>query len=535
MLARWAAVSGESGGIASWRRRVTMSETGPAVGIPSDDHYDVIVIGAGLGGLSAAACGARIGKKVLLLERQDAYGGAAHAFRRGPYLFDPAIHFTGQTHPGEIIDIYLQALGVRDQVEFIELGEMSGSIFPGERFRLPVGMRNMSDALAARFPEDAEGLEAFTDLCLTVTQQSRSLTTRLSLDKLDDAVAQFPQLFRYRSSTFSEVLDQYLTNDRLKAVLGAGWPYQAVPPSELSFVDFVGLIVSCFDQGPVYCRGSFQSLADAFMTAIEAGRGDVRLNTTVTGITVDDGHVTGVVLEGGQRLEAGIVVSNIDARVTFEKLLGLEHLPDTYVRRLRRMKPSVSAFVLFAATTLDIAQFDVGEETLLFQHWDHDESYRDVLEGRLGGTWMAIPSLADPSLAPTGEHVIIFSALVPYDIGEPWETARVRLQGLALEELEKLFPGFGEHITFLEAATPETMEQFLGTVDGAVYGWANNRFQVQPKRLPRQTPVPGLFLAGGWTEPGPGSVRVIYSGFLAAMAMFGFEDVGSFLGALFEA
>ena len=76
------------------------------------DSYDVVVIGAGLGGLSAAAALAKAGKRVLLAERQDGPGGNARAFERGPYTFDPAIHVTAHGFNIEFLDHYLQALGV---------------------------------------------------------------------------------------------------------------------------------------------------------------------------------------------------------------------------------------------------------------------------------------------------------------------------------------------------------------------------------------------------------------------------------------
>src|SRR4051812_37037348 len=97
---------------------------------PKATAYDAVVIGAGLGGLSAAAFLAKAGKRVLLAEAQEALGGYAHAFVRGGYTFDPAIHFTAQMGSGQLLDSLLQILGVRDRCTFLPLDLIYQANFP---------------------------------------------------------------------------------------------------------------------------------------------------------------------------------------------------------------------------------------------------------------------------------------------------------------------------------------------------------------------------------------------------------------------
>ncbi len=107
--------------------------------VPAGDSYDVVVIGAGLGGLSAAACLAKAGRRVALVEREDGPGGNARAFRRGPYTFDPAIHVTAQGFNIEFLDFYLTALGIAGEVELLRAEDCFGCDIGGERWTLPVG------------------------------------------------------------------------------------------------------------------------------------------------------------------------------------------------------------------------------------------------------------------------------------------------------------------------------------------------------------------------------------------------------------
>lgn len=496
------------------------------------NRYDTIVIGSGFGGLSAAASLAAMGQRVLVVERQDGVGGFGHVFRRNGYVFDPAIHVTGQANPGQFLDLYLQLLGVRDRCEFIPIKEFYGAVFPGLRFTAPSGLDAFIQAHARHFPAEAEGIARFFQVCAQMTGESQQLSTRLSLRELDEAARQFPTLFRYRTALLAEVLDEFIADSQVKALCASLWPYLGVPPSRVSVSQFAAVLLALVEPNPSYVRGSFQQLADALAAAVRLHGGEILLGRHVTKIQVADGRVTGVVLDDGSPFEATAIVSNADARQTLEHLVGFEHLPPTFVRQFQRLKLSLSAFVLYTATTLDLRQFDLPHELFLYNHWDHDQSYRDVLAGRPGGTWLSFPTLVDDSLAPQGEHLVTCSTLAPYETDEPWPAARERYTETLLAMIEQVLPGYRAGLTFVESATPLTLERYTLNHRGAIYGWDHIPSQSVPKRLGHQPPIGGLVLAGHWTEPGSGSFRSIYSGFQAAQLLLGYRDPGQLIGAL---
>jgi prolycopene isomerase len=292
------------------------------------------------------------------------------------------------------------------------------------------------------------------------------------------------------------------------------------------------MLMYVMEGGPHYCEGSFQSLVDAFAAVIEDNGGEIVVSSPVTGISVEEGRATGVTTEAGDQLRAGTVISNADAMTTLEQMVGFEHLPERYVKRLRRMTPSLSGFWLFAGTTLDCSQFGLPHEIFIHHHWDHDRNFQDIQEGKPGGLWLSIPSLFDPSVAPEGEHAIVLTSHMPYDIGEPWSDAKPRYEELMVDEVERLIPGFRDNITHLESATPESFESWTGNYQGAIYGWEPTPNQSTPKRLPRITPIEGLLLSGHWTDPGSGAVRCIYSGVLTAQMMLGYENPPALLAGL---
>jgi phytoene desaturase len=502
---------------------------------PRSDRYDVVVVGAGLGGLSAAACLARAGSSVLVVERQDGPGGNAHAFARGAYTFDPAIHITAHGFNVEFLSWYLEAVGADERVDLMLLDPLYSVEVDGERFSYPVGEGPLTEYFVDLFPSEAKGIRAYFEVCADTTRESQAPPPRVAVKDLESMMAALPLLFKYRTQTLAEVIAEFVADPHARSLLGAQWPYMGLPPSKLSFLTGTGVWMALMEQGPVYVRGSFQKLADGLAWAIEERGGEILYERTVTGIRVDGEAVTGVVLDDGREIRAGSVVSNADAVQTLEHMVGVEHLPERYVKRLRRMKPSVSAVMVYSACTLPVEESGLASEVFVYEHWDHDETWADVGAGRLGGMWLSVPTLHDSSLAPEGEHLVMLTSLMPYDIGEPWSGAKQRYQELLVDRVDKLLPGYRDSITFLDSATPETFERYTLAQKGAIYGWENTPNQSQPKRLPFETPIEGLYLAGHWTDPGTGSVRCLLSGLRAAAAVTGEADPFAFLQKLEKA
>jgi prolycopene isomerase len=288
------------------------------------------------------------------------------------------------------------------------------------------------------------------------------------------------------------------------------WPYTGLAPGRASFLFFAQALTNVL-QGTFTCQGSFQQLVDAFVAGLTLHGGELILGREVTQIALRDGRVVGVVTDDGQQIAAPVVISNADARQSIERLVGGEQVPRGYGRRLGRLRPSLSAFVVAAATTLDVRSHDAAFQTFLYRHWDHEQTYQDILDGRPGGILASVPTLLDPSLAPGGEHLVTITALAPYAPAIPWKEAAAGYSESLMDEVEAIFPGFRAGLTFSECFTPRTFAEVTLNQSGAAYGWENSPEQMGSRRLGFQTPIPGLYLSGHWTQPG-GSFRVIVSG-----------------------
>ena len=489
-----------------------------------DDKYDLIVIGSGLGGVSTAAIAARNGLRVLVLEQSSGLGGLAHAFQRDGRTFDSAIRVLAE---GEMVLALLDYLGVSEECELTPIDHLYRVEFPDLSIFAPAGLEEFMEAHIREFPDEAAGIREFFQLRRRMFLEATQLPMRLDTSAIDAALQRFPTLMKYRTATLADVLNEYLRNPKLKAACAALWPYMGLPPSRLSFfayAQFIGVLVD----GPYYCKGSFQRLVDAFVTAVRRGGGDIRTDSAVDKILLQQGRVVGVRTADGSVFHADVVVSNADARQTLLDMVGVENLPTSYAKRLGRLRPSMSACVVYAATTQDVLQFDPAHETFKYRHWDHEDSWRDVLAGRPAGMSLSIMTMLDPELAPPGEHLLIATAVTPYvrPDGLDWAAHKDTFADQLLAEFETTIPGLRDHLTFSQCGTPQTIERFTRNHQGATYGWDLAPQQVGSKRLAHQTPLPGLLLSGHWTEEGPASFRVILSGVNTAQAVLSLLDTG---------
>jgi all-trans-retinol 13,14-reductase len=489
------------------------------------EAYDVIVVGAGVGGLSAAALLAKAGKSVLLVERHDRPGGYAHGFHRKHYRFDSGVHLVSGCGPshyrhGGVIHKLCRAVGINPEACFVPVSPYARAVYPGLEIALHSGEDAFVGALAEAFPEERRGLSALANLCRRIAEESmlademleRAKTRRLS------PLETLPHLFRYRRAILSDVLDEYLNDTRLKSLCASLWPYLGLPPSKVSFLFWAAMMAGYVHEGGYYCRGSFQNYVNLLAEAVERHGGEVLLNSSVRSIRVENGRAAGVVLENAQVIRADAVVSNVDARQTAE-MIGRHRLPEGQGEALAGLTPSLSVFVSYLAT--DLAWPDSAHESFFYERFDHEASHALAARGQADWFSVTVPTLADPSLAPPGRHVVLLTTLCPYDIGESWRTAKPRFQEKLLERAERRFPGLGKHLLWLESGSPRTLERYTLNHAGAAYGWAPTPEQIGPNRPGVRGVLPGLYHAGHWTRPGGGVAAVSVSGLLAAQAVLG--------------
>ncbi|MCA9973792.1 MAG: NAD(P)/FAD-dependent oxidoreductase [Anaerolineales bacterium] len=498
--------------------------------------YDTIIIGSGAGGLTTAVSLAQAGQRVLVCEQHDVPGGWTHSFTLEGYRFSPGVHYIGGIGPGGQMRAIYEGLGVSQDLAFCELNPdgYDHVLVGGERFDIPAGRDRFIDRLKTRFPRETAGIDAYFQ---TIAQLQVDLRRLARLQNPLD-VLRSTTLWRWGLRNAQAVLDHHLHDPLLKAILSAQAGDHGLPPSLVSAPVHLGVTHHYLDGGYYPLGGAF-AIPRAFVRALKRAGGELRLQTPVTRILLENGRAAGVELASGEQLRARHVVSNADPEMTFGRLVGREHLPWRLRRKLNRVGYSVSALSLFFAVDMDLraAGLDSGN-VWFYRHHDVDALYRQGLSGhalhadRIDALFLTATTLKDPSKLHSGHHTLEAFAFVSYDAfarwaarpegqrGADYQALKDRLAQKMLATIDEIVPGIRSHVVFCDLGTPLTNRHYLAAHRGNLYGIAKSPFQMGPLAFPIKSPIDGLWLCGASTLS-HGVAGATASGLAAARAILG--------------
>ena len=347
----------------------------------------------------------------------------------------------------------------------------------------------------------------------------------------DSARQLMPALCQYRKSTLHEVMDTFIRDPKLRGVFASLWPYLGLPPSKVSFIYWASMLIGYVVDGAYYCKGSFQQLANALVKGIRQHGGIVQFRSPVEKIIVEHNQVAGILVKN-TRLNAPVVVSNADMRQTIFNLVGEQFFPERYLEKINNMEHSLSIFVVYIATNLDLAKLNIVHESFCYQDFDHDLNFARTMSGEVSWISITAPTLVDPGLAPAGEHLLILTTLVPYSAESSWQQAKQNYMDVMVDIAAQYIPNLKQHINFIEGGSPTTMQRYTQNYQGAAYGWDVMPSQVDPARAKNASPVTGLYFAGHWSSPGCGVYGVSVSGMQAAQKILGIKKPSDLWRAL---
>jgi phytoene dehydrogenase-like protein len=477
--------------------------------VNTESSYDVVVIGSGAGGLTAALALAQAGMKTLVLEQHELPGGWCHTFTLEGYRFSPGVHYMGKLDEGGSLRRIYQGLGVSKDLVFCEINpDGYDHIFVGdERFDIPKGKQAFIDRLKQRFPNQARGIDGY----FKAIEDYYTAFNSFSLLKL-------LTVLRWSFRTGKDLVEHFISDPVLQAILYGQAGDHGMPPSQVSAPMQMGITYHYFD-GAYFPLGGGGALPKAFIKAIKAAGGEIRLQTPVEKIIIEDGTAVGVRLSSGEEIRARYVISNADPDVTFSQLIGEEHLPRRIKRRLSKTKYSTSAVSLFLAADMDLreAGLDSGNYSF-YDHLSLDELYSQGLTDHLIEAekppmfFLTVTTLKDPTKMHKGVHTLEVFAFVNYEPFTKWENdtpgdraweyqqLKEQITNKMLLAIDKRIPGFSEHVVFANLGTPLTNKHYVNATNGSLYGIDKRRSQVGPLGFPIKSRIEGLYMVGASTQ-----------------------------------
>jgi len=496
--------------------------------------YNTIIIGAGLGGLIAAARLAKAGQKVLVLEQHYLPGGCATTFQRKKFTMEVGLHemdgFGEDSFKKKIFD----ELGVFDEVEFIRLPEFYRILWKDTDFVFPDDPKEAKAKLKDRFPEETDAIDKYFRFVFGLGKEIDNLPQTKMQKRIKEPLFPlfYPKIVRSTLNTAGGFMDKLFRDEHLRMILLGNASYYHDDPYDLSLFYFAAGQNSYYSNGGYFIKGGSQKLSDYLMKFIRQQGGEVLLRREVTSIITENGSAVGVRYldekkKGAteKQVYAGNVIANAAVPQVAQKLLqGEEAL--RLQKQTANLKTGPSILTLYLG--FKKPPKELGNK--IYSTFVIDESVldtKDIMTNAHAGfdkrSFVFVDyGMIDSGLAPDGKAT---GSVCVMDYADDWKNLdkkaykqkKEEVAKILISRLDKIIPGIENIIEYQEVGTPLTIEHYTFNTEGTPYGYAQNLNQTARKRLPVKSIIPGLYFASAWSFPGGGFTGAILSGYTCAL------------------
>ena len=476
--------------------------------------FDYVILGAGLGGLSAAACLTRQGNRVAVLEQHYLPGGCCHTFTYGEYSFCADVHYVYQCGRSQTVDRFLKYIDKDVPFKALDSDCIDRVITPEVDFRIPLGWERFRDRLLTTFPEESSAINLYCDDIAHLHQQMVDISkdVRWYDMKWSDwlKLPKYWHLYSRRSWTLQDLYDHCGLSPKLQALLAGQSGDYALPPKDIALITHASL-VSDYAEGAYYPLHHFKHLVDTIVDAITAGGSVVKFSTPVEHIEVHDHQVRFVIADGTFYHADKAYISDLDPKKTVELMDGEQVLSPKEYHRLTDYEYSMSAFNIYLGLDhrFEPSRYGLGSWNIWYYPTGNlNQEYEQQLHDNLEHPWifLSCPTLKSsaPGMAPAGYHVLEIATTCSYQPfkelkeSDPkaYKAKKRETYQLVMASVRDLIPDVDKYIRLKLYGTPTTSEHFLGQPEGNIYGANLVPDQVGLNRLGYRTEIPNLFLVG---------------------------------------
>ncbi len=495
---------------------------------------DVVVIGAGLGGLMAASKLAAAGKKVLVLEKNPFPGGTGYVFLKDGYTFPMGpLSFS---FPGRVRG-FLKEIGIAEKIAFRRQGFELRT--PDLDVMMSKPLAGLEAELARVFPGEQAGLSRFFEQLNAAIAVSKDMdrwhpdfaapratgAAQLRIAPADPA--RVDEVRRLSRLPAARVLDAMLTSVPLKNFLGS----QGTSPPEMSMLNLASMWNVMAVEGIWFPSCGIHGIADLLVRRLRELGGEVRLSAPVRKVLVRNGRAAGIVTPEGETVESRWVISNADYKMTILELVDAADVSGIDLSVFRDVPYSGSELCVYLG--LRPVEVDLGAiraEHLFYRRDIHGGPELEDFDNR--ELEICYWSKKAPGMTPAGRASLILRVGFPYGHFEPWDQGfklrkqgyreyKLRLAGRLVRTAESILPGLSRAVDVMEIATPLSYRDWASRFEGSIAGWtwsARDSARL-PGKILVQSPVPGLLAAGAYavSELFLGGVpTALYTGSMAA-------------------
>jgi phytoene dehydrogenase-like protein len=516
------------------------------------ERFDAIVVGGGHNGLVAAAYLARGGRKTLVLERRHVLGGASVTEEIFPgFKFSVFSYVVSLLRPEIIRDLDLPAHG-------LQILPLESTVTPMDNGDYLAGWADPDETrreLCRHSPRDADAAAVFGRLMHHMAMAVKPILgmippdpTSLSPGDLAGLLKlgghfrslgaeRFHALHKLMTMSSADYLDEWFEFGPLKAtksasgIIGTFLGPRSPGTAYVLLHHYMGELDGAF-RAWGFQKGGTGAISESIASAARAQGVTIRTNAAVERVLVRNGEATGVVLEGGEEIPAKIVVSGLDPRLTFTRLVDSKDLPGTLVDAVRRFKFRGSS------GKVNLALSGLPNFTCLPGEGPHlrgaisispsieylERAYDDAKYGEFSRhpyMDIVIPSMIDPNMAPPGKHVMsIFVQYAPHNLNGGWNDVKREAFGDAVvDTLARYAPNIKSLILHRQVLTPDDIQRITGLTEGNIFQGELALQQLfflrpAPQWAKYRTPIRGYWQCGAGTHPGGGIMGA--SGRLAA-------------------
>lgn len=512
----------------------------------SYERYDVIIIGSGVSGLTTGVLLSKLGWKVLVLEQHDVCGGSTHCFKLNGYEFDTGIHYVGNIEKRiPMLDFLYEK-----KSEWTQLGRETGEkiydeyIIDGNVYKIPAGKDNLLTYLKSQFPEESDSIENYIELCERVAKKDSYFMLKLIKPKfLANIIEKFVcrTFKKYAHMTIKDVMDEYFVDETLKKLIGGLSIDGGPPPNEQSF--FMHASIVChFMEGGYYPVGGPSTIGKNLAKTIYKYGNHILTKAYVEEILVDENDKAYGVVVKDRKIYADKIISAIGVRNTYLKLLPQKYIINNTELRgyLSNQKPTFSYNFCFIGLK-DTDDMKVKFETHNKWIWDGDFS-ESVNKDPNNCMFMASNSAKDPEYNlrnGDGKHTMVIitwanidtceQRIKNYNKSQEYKTNKEELEEIMIRNFLKMYPEYRENIDYVNIGTPETVKNFLGSMNGECYGLDANTKRFDYNIRPDMGDIENLYLTGQDVTT-LGFTGVLMSGILTTNVVAGYNTYDMLCG-----